>query len=123
MIQKRRVLGIDYLEFEASEYTCGMVPVIFSPKNISVQGVADLAPEGFYLNPNQSPDSLQIFAMRGTKEQFDQFYIICAEAEAVKKSCALYGLDCQDEKKNKLRNDLMEYLFKSFKPWYEGVTT
>lgn len=119
MPEMKKVGGHEYLSLGVNNYSCNMDPIIFSPKNTTVQQVIELESEGVYLHPTKAPDLLQIFAVKGTLEQYKEFYTQCAENDATKKACMLYGLDFQDETTNKLRADLIEYLFISFEPWYK----
>ena len=66
-MKKVYVCGIKADSYGISLQSFGLEAIIFNPQDISPERVQDLP--GVYLHPIQEANDLEIFALRGTKEQ------------------------------------------------------
>ena len=105
--------------YGTSTDSCGLEAVIFDAKTISWQDVQKRT--GIFLHPTVKPNSQEIFALKGTKEQFDKFYKKAVNGHCTKKAVDKLELpDSPDDttgwSKLRIRIDLLK---DEFQPWYE----
>ena len=111
-------LGYDIYNFGSNNYSYGMLPITFNMSEISIGQVAAL--ENIFLNPTAEPDSLNIFALYGTQEQFDNLLKRQHQTWASKKACAeVGGIPANEDREtwNKL-HELEDKYYAEFTPWY-----
>lgn len=110
------IQGITANNFGSNNYSCGMEAIIFNPQDTTVEQVRILP--GVFLHPTCEPNSLGIFALLGTKEQFDEFYLRCVKSEITKRVIGGNIPDMSDIEAWKLLNEKIDILVKEFVPWY-----
>jgi len=103
------IQGIKYKNFGTNTYSEGMEAIVFNAKDITHQEVAKLP--NIYLHPTVEPDSMDIFAIKGSAENYEKFY----EA-AVTSHCTKLVHNRLESYRFKLE-DQPEY--KEFTPWYK----
>jgi hypothetical protein len=115
---KTQLHGYNIHNFGKNNYSYNMEAIIFNPKDITPQEVSQLP--NVFLHPEFEPNTLEIFALLGTKEQFTSFY------EAVKRSCCTkaaiskFGMPRYEDRDTWSKiNDYAEELESSFKAWYK----
>ena len=110
--------GYTAQNFGSNNYSHEMEAIIFNPKDITPEQVKSLP--NVFLHPTCEPNSMEIFALLGTKEQFDSFYKSEKSSYCSKKAVDKFGLPKYDDREtwNKLHAYEKE-LESSFKAWYE----
>ncbi len=114
--------GIEAMNFGASASSCGMEVIVFNARDTHIGKVA-LLPH-VYLHPTQMPTSLEIFALLGTKKQFEAFY----EKERLRHCTAkafryFKGVPQQrDEKAWEIINEEIDMMIEEFVAWYEDTS-
>ena len=107
--------------YGTNNYSCGMEAIIFDAKDIKIEDVVKLP--NVYLHPTHAANSLEIFAIRGTEEQYKKFYKDCKSCEctniAVKERGGMPKIDDRDGWDELGRR--IEELEAEFKPWYDMV--
>lgn len=112
-MKKILIAGIPANDFGVNNYSYGMSPITFSPKDIKVEDVHKL--EGCFLHPTERPNSEEIFALLGTEEQYINFCAETKENYCVGKAALQYSIMGQYEEFCKLRD---QYL-KEYKRWFD----
>lgn len=111
-MKKQNINGIEYTNFGSNNYSRGMEAVVFNPKDITPEDVHNL--EGFYLHPTCEPNSLEIFALKGTLQNYVDFTDEVRRNESsLKASQRLNSFDFDVY-------DTPEY--QEFKPWHNFQT-
>lgn len=107
--------------YGANNYSCGMEAIIFNPKDIKIEDVVKLP--NVFLHPTHAANSLEIFAVMGTEEQYKKFYEYCKSCEctniAVKERGGMPKIDDRDGWDELGKR--IEELEAEFKPWYNMV--
>lgn len=113
-MEQTTICGMTATVFGVNNYSNGMNPVVFaSPYNLG--SIKQLKSCGYFLNPFAEPDSEGVYALRGTEEQFKDFFEEGKEAWATKEAQKKFSLMNEWEQFSKFQGDLL----KSFVPWYE----
>ena len=115
-MKKIEINGISADNYGSNNYSCGMEGIVFSTKDITVEQVK-LLPNVF-LHPTVEPNSYEIFALLGTKEQYEEFLKDAKESHCANKAFNELGHPRNDNEWNKLKSRIKE-LEAEFKPWYE----
>lgn len=107
--------GITYTNFGSNNYSHGMEGVIFSPKDVTPEEIHTM--EQFYLHPTETPNSQEIFALKGTPEQYLQFKESYKRQYVAKRIIEEFGIGWDDETKP-ARDKRQEELEAEFKSWF-----
>lgn len=111
------IQGHKCTNFGSNNYSHGMEAVVFNPKDLTAKEVAALP--GVFLHPTCKPNSLEIFALLGTQEQFKKFYKSAVEQYASNKAIKEFGMPEHSDRDTWGKiHKLIEELEESFKPWY-----
>lgn len=106
------IKGQRVLNMGVNNYSHGMELLVFNAKTITPQEVAVLA-DNIWLNPTAKADSHDIFALRGTEEQFNSLFERQRESYAVQQAYRRLGhINFKVE-------ELPEFI--NFKPWYADL--
>lgn len=114
------IQGVPAYAFGANNYSNGLNPVTFHPKDVSVQEIKEM--KGVFLNPFSSPNSLEIFALVGTDEQYHSWYKMGLASWASKKAINQVGkgIPAFDDRESWELIHAYELVYKhEFKPWWE----
>ena len=114
-MNKIEINGHKATDFGTNNYSCGMRAIIFNPNEVTIEEVKELP--GVFLHPTVRPNSLEIFALLGTDEQFIEFYNSAVESHCSKQAFRELGNPTDKEGWKKLSNHVDE-LKSSFIPWY-----
>lgn len=114
-MEKIIIQGIPAYNFGKNNYSCNMEAIIFNPKDISVQDVTML--EDIYLHPTCEPNSLEIFAIKGSNEDYLKFYKGCIESEMTKQAVKELGYPKNSDEWVAI-SIRIDNLVLNFKPWY-----
>ena len=101
--------------FGSNNYSHGMEAIVFNPKDVSVREVEKLT--NVFLHPTVEPNSLEIFALMGTAEQFNSFYRDAVSSYCAKKAFDKFGYPTTDEGWTDLNRYAEDEEF-DFVPWY-----
>lgn len=112
------IQGIEATNFGSNNYSHGMEAIIFDARKTNVEEIKKL--DNVFLHPTIKPNSMEIFAVLGTKEQFAKFYNSAKDSYCAKKAVDRFGLPKSDDREtwNKL-HQYEEELNSNFKAWYE----
>lgn len=103
--------------FGSNNYSYDMEAIVFNHKDITVREVEKLP--NVFLHPTVEPNSLEIFALLGTKEQFDKFYASAVATHCSKKAIDKFGMpDYSDRDAWNELNSYRKDLESEFVPWY-----
>lgn len=91
----------------------GMDALTFHLNDIKPLDVLKL--EGVFLHPTESPNSIEIFALKGTQEQYDEFCKTHKQAYCSLIASAKYDILTEYEEFSKLQNELLS----NYKFWFE----
>lgn len=118
-MKKEIFAGYNILNFGENHYSYGMQAVVFNTKEVDYKTVAEL--EGVFLHPTTSVNECDIFALLGTKEQFDKFYQQVKEGHCATIAFKEVGGHPADPNSPlwKTISDRVKELEKEFKPWYD----
>ena len=106
--------------FGVNNYSCGMEAITIKTKDISINEVQEL--DGVYLHPTLEPDSIDIYCLLGTAEQFKEFYNSCVQSYSVKQAVKDLGMpNKSDDDKWSLITDHSEEIRTKFVPWYDRL--
>jgi hypothetical protein len=106
--------------FGVNNYSNGMNPVTFNPKDISWEKVAQM--DGVFLNPFAQPNTLEIFALVGTQEQFDGWFEQALSSYGYKRAIANLGMpsNFRDEEAFEKIGNLAKQYSEEFTAWYDN---
>lgn len=110
--------GYKAQNFGNNNYSYGMEAIIFNPKDITWQQVAELP--NVFLHPTVAPNELEIFALLGTNEQFKDFYKSAIDSHISKQAVSKFGIPDYDDRD--AWNKLHKYeglLHSEFVTWYD----
>lgn len=120
MVKEKTKSGISYYNFGSNNYSCGMEAVIFNPDDITPAQVHFL--DGFYLHPTEEPNSLEIFALKGTESEYADFTDTCKRHVAYKAMLDSFGWpDTWTEETSKAAHELKDKIIAEFKPWFHKL--
>lgn len=108
-----------YQSFGRNNYSGGMDVITLNPSTVDVEELKKL--RAVHLNPFIEPNELEIFALCGTKKQYDDWYKRNLTSFATNRATDVYGLNFDDEDVNKQRSALIEQIKESFIPWYDEL--
>ena len=111
--------GVEAYNFGSNNYSFGMEAVVFNPANVTVKQIKEM--DGVFLHPTCKPNRLEIFALLGTQEQFDEFYPSCVSSEMTKlyyNSLNHVLPEYEDREAWTKINEDIDALIESFVPWY-----
>lgn len=103
--------------FGSNNYSYGMEAIVFNHKEVTVKEVEKLP--NIFLHPICKPNSLEIFALLGTQEQFAKFYKSAVSSYAAKAAFDKYGMpENEDRGTWNLIHSYVEDVEADFVPWY-----
>jgi len=114
---------IKYKDFGISASSCGMHAVAFDATTMTLDEV--IALEGVFVHPTIHPNSFEIFALKGTLEQYLEFCSQIADTNAKKQAIIEFdwhpGKWAWDSEEQAAFNNRVIELYTNFKPWYFDV--
>jgi hypothetical protein len=114
-MEKIMISGVPAYNFGKNNYSCDMEAIVFNAQDVSVEEVSML--DNIYLHPICEPNSLEIFALRGTHDNFLKFYEGCIESEMTKQAVKELGYPKTSDEWV-IVGIRIDELVSSFKPWY-----
>ena len=99
---------VNFDNYGSNNYSHDMQAVVFNPKDIDKTNLESTGI--FFIHPTLESNNLEIFALMGTKAQFDIFKPDAIESYCTKKACDKYGFNFDDEKINILRHEMIKSL-------------
>jgi hypothetical protein len=118
IMKKIQIEDIEATDLGTNNYSSGMSAIVFDHKTTTVEQVTKLP--NVFLHPLVKPDTLDIFAVYGTAEQFDVFYKHCVESYAAKEAFAKFGIpENEDAETWSKVHAFCEEIINNFVPWYE----
>lgn len=115
---KIEINGFEATSFGTNNYSCNMEAIVFNHEKYTVKQVQALP--NVFLHPTCKPNSLEIFALLGKKEDMDVFYTQCIESEMTKEAVKEMGgfpPIADTDSWDKL-NGIKEDKVYDFIPWY-----
>lgn len=83
-MRKTEINGIPCDSYGINNYSYGMELIVFNPKDISIEDVLKL--DNVWLNPTAKANDLEIFAVKGTVQQYHSMLIGQRKSQAVQKA-------------------------------------
>jgi len=118
-MEKLTINGHVACNFGSNNYSHGMEAIVFNPSMTTIEQVKNLP--NVFLHPTVEPNSLEIFALLGTQEQFDGFFKDAKETycsqQAVKELGGIPSYN--NEGAWKKIHEREDELWAEFKPWHE----
>lgn len=101
--------------FGSNNYSCGMEAVTVEPTYSNEEILA----AGLFLHPTVKPNQFEIFALRGTQQQYDKFMVEAKKSWAAKKAIDELSVpDYRDRESWDTLTARIEELEAQFKPWF-----
>lgn len=118
-MKKIQIEGIEAIDLGTNNFSDGMNALLFNSETTTVEQVVKLP--NVFLHPLVKPDTVDIFAVSGTKEQFEIFYKHCVESYAAKEAFAKFGIpENEDTETWSKVHAFCEEIINNFVPWYKA---
>ena len=111
------LLGDNY---GTNNYSNGMEVIVFNTMINSVDKIMNT--EGLFPHPTQEPNSLEIYMLKGTKEQYDELYPQLVESYCTSQVINANGMPSMSDRD--AWSDLAEKIEEeviNFVPWYKNI--
>ena len=115
-MKEESINNVPYNNFGTAVYSCGLEIVTFDPLKIHPMDILKF--QGFFLHPTMVPTNVEIFALKGTKKQFEEFYPLAVNSFAIQSSLKKYGVMYEDDDTNYARAEMFDNIRLNFVPWY-----
>lgn len=120
MVKEKTESGIEYINFGIGAYTQGMEAITFNPKDITFKQVMEMEKEGIFLHPTLEPNSLEIFALKGTKEQYKDLYQMGKDLYVTIGVMSRFGFPTSwNDEEIVAVQEYSDKLYEEYRPWYE----
>lgn len=117
MIDNKSYPGITMWNFGEDNFSHGMEKVTFNPREITWQEVHELP--GIFLHPAKKADSHEIFALKGTEDQFNKLYESCRVGSASLRVFNEIGFEGDTKEDIQKTRALLDRYEREFIAWYE----
>lgn len=109
---------IEFDNYGINNYSNGMECIVFNHKNTTLQTIINLP--NIFLNPILKPNSLEVFAFKGTQQQYNKLHGQLIESYCTKQAFDKIGRpDFKDVEAWDKINEYKEDLIKNFVSWVD----
>ena len=112
--------GMLGMNFGENNYSNGMEAITFNTMMNSVDRIMNT--EGLFPHPTQEPNALEVYMLKGTKEQYNELYPQLVESYCTSQVLSTNGIPSMSDRDawSNLAEKIEEEVI-NFVPWYKNV--